>query len=54
VCDYELVADLLKNWLPSFKTHPPLHREFKSLYNFLGSVAVLKWVLHMSFSCFMA
>eukprot|EP00200_Dunaliella_tertiolecta_P009218 CAMPEP_0202391792 /NCGR_PEP_ID=MMETSP1127-20130417/92026_1 /ASSEMBLY_ACC=CAM_ASM_000462 /TAXON_ID=3047 /ORGANISM="Dunaliella tertiolecta, Strain CCMP1320" /LENGTH=1603 /DNA_ID=CAMNT_0048994249 /DNA_START=136 /DNA_END=4947 /DNA_ORIENTATION=+ len=41
-CDYALVADLLKQWLPSFKTHPPLQGAYKSLYNFLGSVAVLK------------
>lgn len=46
VCDYTLVADLLKQWLPSFREHPPLQEaaQHKSLYNFLGKVAVLKWV----------
>lgn len=41
-CDYALVADLLKQWLPSFKTHPPLQGDYKSLYKFLGGVAVLQ------------
>ena len=44
VCDYTPVADLLKHWMPSFKDHSTLSlsHQHKSLYNFVGRVAVLR------------
>lgn len=37
-------ADLLKQWMPSFKDHSTLssNQQHKSLYSFLGRVAVLR------------
>ena len=44
VCDYTMVADLLKQWMPSFKDHSSLSsaHNHKMLYNFIGRVAVLR------------
>uniref|UniRef100_A0A383V8M5 Fungal lipase-type domain-containing protein n=1 Tax=Tetradesmus obliquus TaxID=3088 RepID=A0A383V8M5_TETOB len=44
VCDYTLVAELLKSWLPSFKEHVGLAdcKEHKALYNFIGTIEVLQ------------
>ncbi|KAF8057126.1 PLIP1 [Scenedesmus sp. PABB004] len=44
VCDYTLVAGMLKSWLPSFKEHVGLAacRDHKALYNFVGTVEVLQ------------
>lgn len=44
VCDYTAVAGLLKRWMPSFKDHSTLSlsHQHKSLYNFIGRVAVLR------------
>jgi len=43
-CDYTVVADLLKQWVPSFKDHALLHgpaHAHKTLYNFLGRLSVI-------------
>lgn len=44
VCDYTAVADLLKQWMPSFRDHTTLSSQqaHKSLYNFVGTLAVLR------------
>ncbi len=45
MCDYTSVADLLKQWMPSFKDHATLKGpadQHKSLYNFIGRVVVLR------------
>lgn len=44
VCDYTVVADLLKQWMPSFRDHSTLsdHHTHKSLYNLQGTLAVLR------------
>lgn len=44
VCDYTLVAGVLKSWLPSFKEHKGLAacKSHKALYNFIGVVEVLQ------------
>ncbi|GAX80953.1 hypothetical protein CEUSTIGMA_g8388.t1 [Chlamydomonas eustigma] len=44
VCDYTAVADMLKRWMPSFRDHSTLsnNQQHKSLYNFIGRVAVLR------------
>ncbi|KAF6250895.1 hypothetical protein COO60DRAFT_715656 [Scenedesmus sp. NREL 46B-D3] len=44
VCDYTLVADVLKSWRRSFKEHVGLAdcKEHKALYNFIGTMEVLQ------------
>lgn len=44
-CDYTLVADLLKQWMPSFKDHSTLQgpaHAHKSLYNFIGRMSIIR------------
>ncbi|KAI8470153.1 MAG: class 3-domain-containing protein [Monoraphidium minutum] len=52
VCDYSLVADLLKSWLPSFKAHTGLAacQNHKVLYHFVGDVEVLQPPLGRGFT----
>eukprot|EP00775_Hariotina_reticulata_P002937 gene2937-3223_t len=51
VCDYTLVADVLKRWVPSFKEHGGLAacKEHKALYNFIGTMEVLQPSMSCSF-----
>ena len=42
-CDYTLVADILKNWGPSFRDHCCLANESRKLmYNFIGKMLVVQ------------
>ncbi len=56
VCDYTVVAGMLQRWWPSFRDHPSLSSKgpegampYKSLYNFVGRVAVLRPSVDMPF-----
>lgn len=52
VCDYSPVAEVLKSWLPSFKTHTGLAacKDHKVLYHFIGEVEVLQPKLGSGFT----
>jgi len=43
-CDFTMVADLLKNWMPTFHNHDNItsNRQHKTLYSFVGRVAILR------------
>lgn len=56
VCDYTVVAGMLQRWWPSFRDHPSLSDKgpegatpHKSLYNFVGRVAVLRPSMDLPF-----